>query len=65
MPELIVLRIIQGYGWSNDVIRALRPTSSAYGSSRRAPAGNHYSQDVPLSGIGSADPLRKGVNNLV
>jgi hypothetical protein len=65
MPELVVLRTAQGCGWSNDIVRALHPTSSAYGSSRRAPGENHHNQDVPLSGIGGTDPLRKGVNNLL
>lgn len=65
MPELVVLRIVQAYGWSNDIVRALRPTLSAYGSSRRAPTENHLNQDVALSGIRVSDPLRKGVNNFI
>ncbi|KIM35412.1 hypothetical protein M413DRAFT_449796 [Hebeloma cylindrosporum] len=65
MPGLIVLRIVQGYGWSNDTVRRLRPASSAYESSRRGPAENHHDQDVPLGGIGGTDPLRKNANNFV
>jgi len=48
MPGLIVTRIVRGHGWSNDVVRRLRPSSTFFG--QRSPMPSH---DVSMGGLGA------------
>lgn len=57
-PALIVLRIIRGYGWSNEVVKRLQT---------RYPVGNHDTHDFDVSlnavGVDSSTAKNSGASN--
>lgn len=64
MPGLIVLRIIQGHGWSVEVVRRLRPLPLTYPGNTFAD-GNNIAQDVSLDVIVGDSSMAKNSGRYV
>ncbi|KJA22682.1 hypothetical protein HYPSUDRAFT_66901 [Hypholoma sublateritium FD-334 SS-4] len=64
MPGLIVLRIIQGHGWSVEVVRRLRTLPLTYPENPFAD-GNNIAQDVSLNVIGGDSGMAKNAGRYV